>query len=817
MSTIFVTNQTADAHNPPWKIPTWAYIAASPNPVGVGQQVIVVMWLNEPAPGAAMGNDIRFHNYKLTITKPDGATKTMEWPVVEDTTSSVYATYTPDQVGIYKLVFDFPGQTFTWSGAYQNDIYLPSTSKELDLIVQQESLAAPITSYPLPSEYWTRPIEGQNTDWGKIASNWLRMPYITGGSYGYFQPDGIGPNSAHILWTKVVSDGGVAGGSYLDVDGENFYSGMAYNARFASPIIMNGRLFYELPYGNSAGGGGYQALDLQTGEELWWTNTTGIGVPSFGYYLAYHDPNQHGVIPDGWLFTNNFARAYNPPTGLVSSLNITGVPSGTAVVGPSGEILRLQLNSANKWVAQWNSSKVFTTQTSGTINASLPSSYDWNVTIPTLGSGTWSIWREVIRDNIMLLTQGSFGGVGDWLGANITAVSLNPVSRGQVLWSHYYPAAPNNMTRTLQLLDPVNRVFVMSEKETFKNYGYKLDDGSLLWETNLPADGTDHAFWTMSGMRDHVQSAYGMLYANRYGGLTYCWDTKDGKLLWTYGNGGSGNNTNPGLQSAWNYWPTWIFAIADGKLYTLNGEHSPNTPLYKGAQTRCIDAFTGEEIWTLTGTGGYPGRTGVALADGIFTYFNLYDSKLYAIGKGSSATTVEAPLAAIPLGSSLVIQGSVMDTSAGTKQEEPTVRFPNGVPAVSDASQSAWMEYVYMQKPRPTNITGVSIALSIVDANGNYRDIGTTTSDTDGFFSYQWAPDISGKYIIYASFAGSESYWPSHAVAAFAVDSAASTPSPYPVTLLPPTEMYIGAAAAAIIVTIAVGFAITILVLKKRP
>jgi len=46
---------------------------------------------------------------------------------------------------------------------------------------------------------------------------------------------------------------------------------------------------------------------------------------------------------------------------------------------------------------------------------------------------------------------------------------------------------------------------------------------------------------------------------------------------------------------------------------------------------------------------------------------------------------------------------------------------------------------------------------------------------------------------------------------------AAPTASPYPVTTLPPTETYIAEAAIAIIIAIAIGFAVTILVLRKRP
>jgi uncharacterized protein GlcG (DUF336 family) len=126
------------------------------------------------------------------------------------------------------------------------------------------------------------------------------------------------------------------------------------------------------------------------------------------------------------------------------------------------------------------------------------------------------------------------------------------------------------------------------------------------------------------------------------------------------------------------------------------------------------------------------------------------------------------------------------------------------------------MEYVYMQKPRPTNATGVPVTLSVVDANGNYRTIGTVTSDSDGFYAYNWTPDISGQYTVYASFGGSESYWPSHAVASFAVDQAAPTPSPIAEVTLPPTEMYILAGVAAIIIAIAIVGIVIITMLRKR-
>ena len=119
-----------------------------------------------------------------------------------------------------------------------------------------------------------------------------------------------------------------------------------------------------------------------------------------------------------------------------------------------------------------------------------------------------------------------------------------------------------------------------------------------------------------------------------------------------------------------------------------------------------------------------------------------------------------------------------MDVSAGTQQEQQKANFPNGVPAVSDKSQSAWMEYIYMQKPKPTDVTGVSVSVDVIDSNGNQRNIGITTSDSSGAFSLQWVPDIEGKYTVLANFAGSNSYWPSSAETSFAVDHAAATPAP---------------------------------------
>jgi len=812
-----------------------------------------------------------------------------------------YYQYTPVETGNYTFKFDYPQQTYTWTPAgvtpaanYTGDIFL-GASKTITLVVQDEQIPAPLESYPLPTEYWSRPIEGQNTYWYTTASNWLGTPYIIGAAAGYgipgaIQPDGSAPNSAHVMWTKPIQYGGVVGGNDTAIPGEMWYSGLSYNVRFSNPLIIQGTLYYQEPYGNGAAGGDYVAVNLQTGKELWRINASATGVslaPSFGYVYTYESPNQHGVLPNGLLIATQGGgfgggptawRAYDPRTGVLTTMNVTNVPSGTNVAGPQGEYLKYILtnlgNSTNPnwYLAQWNSTNVIgggqglspTNWYSGSLNANVPitparpttsagagqawnwngiawvavpsaqatsttPSYDWNISLPTLKGTGWSVGMAslgviplVTVNGMMLLVQGTFGGhPGDFYAtvttdpANITAISLKQNAIGQVLWTNSYQQAPGNNTRLITDWDPSSGVFVFCDKESMTHYGYSLTDGSYLWgPTVLTNDFTTDYNYMAIGLE---RAANGKLYFTGYSGILYTYDLKTGKLLWTYGNGGEGNTTLSGFATPYGRYPTFISVIADGKVYLDTTEHSPNSPLYKGARFRAINATDGTELWTILDYGNQMYGGQAAVADGYLATLNSYDSQIYVFGKGPSATTVTAPDVAATLGTSIVLKGTVTDIAAGTKQDQQAARFPNGVPAVSDASMGPWMEYVYMQKPRPTNVVGVEVVLSVLDANNNFREIGKTTTDSNGFYSFNWNPDIAGKYTLYASFAGSESYWPSNAVTAFAVDPAPQAPT---TETQPPqtsmTDTYLVAGVAVIVVAIAIVGAVLGMMLRKR-
>ncbi len=887
----------ASAHDPPWtNIPTYAYVFVSPNPVGVNQLVSITMWIDKVPPSAVGIAGDRWTHYSIAITKPDGQVET-KGPFTSYAESTAFTSYTPTQVGTYTIKFTFPGQTASLynpdnglpgtPGVFIGDYFLGSSATST-LVVQTDQITA-VEDYGLPNRYWTRPIEGQNTNWATIASNYLGAPQIV----GVIQPDGSAPNSAHVMWTKQLQFGGVVGGSY-NIPGVGYYTGLSYEGEFGNPLILQGRLYYPLPRGDEAVGGGYVCVDLQTGETLWYQDYPVVGsgflassfAPTFGQLYDYESMNQHGVIMNGYLWAstgNPFAAffglppqpnnwiAYDPLTGenLFNLTNTAGSPAGffggagSAARGPNGEILMATLGGASPfgpstWLAMWNntaapgetgdpggtSSDTYQWRPVGkTIDSS--TSYSWNVTLSQPLPPGASI-NYVAAEDFLLGSAGvsptssMFSGYGSPDPRTVFVVSLKPQTRGQVLWMKNYAAPAGNLTRQMGPIDPVNRVFTMTDKETMQWLGYSLDNGNLLW--GPVGNPTAFAYFGQVGTPGQQgYCAYGNLYTTGgYGSLLYCYDTLTGTLKWTYGNGGVGNSTYGGLDTPYGNYPLFIGAIADGKVYCYSSEHSPTSPMWKGEKVRCIDATTGAELWTILGWGavGSFGQTPWPVADGCLAYLNAYDGQIYCIGKGPSATTVTASPKVTAKGSNVLIEGTVTDICAGAKNLVETGEF-NTVPAMSDASQGSWMEYLYMQKPCPSDAIGVPVKLTAIDPNGNWQDIGTVTSDPDGTFRVMWTPPVEGTYKIFATFEGSNSYWGSSASTGIGIESApAASPSVAPTTAptvapttapttaptaspsvapppeaAPSTDIYIIAAAAAVIIIVA---AVAAVFLKKR-
>ncbi len=826
----------ASAHTPPLTIQTFPFLAVSPNPVGVGQTVFIVMWLHGAPPTAAGIAGDRWHDFTITITQPNGNTQKLG-PFTSDPTGSTYTLYTPDQLGTYSIKFDYTGQVLTWvnptnglvsqpsalrpgSADFVNDTFLPSSTTTT--LTVQETQITPVEDYALPTNYWTRPIEGQNTEWAKVASNWLR-----GGQLGHpflTQNDGPGPKTPHVMWANPIELGGIVGGS-SQITGEAFYAGGSYEGRFANSIIMAGRLYHQLPLGHSGGAidrsAGYVCVDLRTGKQLWYSDQIGIesakvgpgGSTPFsmraamkGQLFDYESMNQHGVVGGIiWEVTGSKWIAWDAFTGKWL-FNETNVPVGYEVYTSKGEIVRyvLRYNSTTRsgTLALWNNTQdqVGLDLALGTVSEAyqwrpngkqvdMSTAYSWTVSVPDLSGLAAPSIMWVIPGDIILGTSAVWPSVGGVLTKTpypitMWALSDKPANRGQLLWVQNYTDPGTSVTPLMGPLDASTRVYTMTNIETMEWIGYSLDTGVKLWG---PIAGATRAYtYYGSGKGGGQQGfvAYGNLYTQGFGGELICFSMKDGSVLWRY------NNTNSGMDTPWGLRPIFVSAIADGKVYAFNNEHSPNVPLYKGQKIYCVDAFTGKEIYTMMGWSGQVGGGGestAALAESFLTYYNYYDGQVYCVGKGPSATTIEAPLTAITKGEGLILRGTVTDQSAGAQAKVDANLF-SSVPAVSDESQAAWMEYIYMQKPKPTNTTGVQVKLTAIDPNGNTINIATVASDNSGLYSYLWAPETSGKYTVTAAFEGSDSYWPSSAVTAIGVTPATAAPSQSPIPTSAPTS-----------------------------
>jgi len=836
----------------PMTIPTFAYISVSTNPVGVNQPVEVIMWLNQLPFGTAPDNDIRFHNYQLIITAPDGTSQTRTFAVVSDPVAAQDTSFTPTQVGTYTLKFNFPGQIYTWpfmftifgpNTAYLNATYSAS-SATTTLTVQQAPITS-IPSNPLPTNYWTRPIYGTNSNWWTIASNWLgdqapgysgfAVTYNMGGNGEQLSGAGdvVGSLTGHIMWTMPLEIGGIVGGNQTVIQGDSYFEGSAYEQRYTNPIIVDGILIFKEPVSFSGPSDGPTvAVDLRTGKQLWSSST--MPQISFAYIYDVQDPNDHGVYPPILFSVSGGAsmfgsspmtwKAYDAYTGtyMFTTENITMGDTSTTMLGPEGEYLVISLanlgtaTKPNWYLQEWNSSRLWgnnysggsttppvvppisnegddlpgswaggTVTTMGFYGPSqeyIPSMYDFNVSIPylnTLGASPTIVGG--IYGSTLLAYSGNLPSTGmDFMGSmsnspyTYATFNINentPSSLGSVIWHETLNPPPNNITILQAGIDPVNRVFVEDWRETQQYVGYSLDTGTKLWGPTVAQDMLDYYGSPASGSLSNC-FAYGKMYSAAYAGVVYCYDTATGKILWTYGNGGPGNSTNSGLETPFGRYPTFVNAIGNGVVYLVTTEHTIETPIFKGSLQRAINATTGAEIWTVSGYTGEFMEFSYAAADGYNTWFNGYDDQVYVVGRGPSATTVEAPLTSIVQGSSLTVQGFVTDIATGTTQDQVKSNFPHGVPCVSDASMCAWMGYVYQQQPCPNTATGVLVHLTAFDPNNNTEDLGYATTDLSGNYAIQWTPPVPGVYKITATFAGTNGYWPSNAETAISVSEA---------------------------------------------
>ena len=334
-----------------------------------------------------------------------------------------------------------------------------------------------------------------------------------------WQQGGTGPDSSHIVWTAPFEDGGVVGGINTGINGATFYSGGSYEGRFQNALIINGRLYYKAPLSDqvsvaATGAGAYTCRDLRTGEILWTNDAIN---PTFGELYCYESPNQHGVIPNGYLWqavtvgSTQTWIAWDSLTGKWL-FNITDVPTtGTVAYTSQGEIVKYILNynttAKSGWLALWNWTSANGVPASSTtsngvqlngpesgtnylqfrpvgrvINAS--TAYSWNVSITADLTGALTTQNPTIQyvlpgDVLFGTTPSIAPGVLSLRGTvnpyQVWTLSLADSNKGSLIWKKSYTAPSNNMTLNLGPIDPVNRVWTTTTAEDMQYQGYSLD------------------------------------------------------------------------------------------------------------------------------------------------------------------------------------------------------------------------------------------------------------------------------------------------------------------------------------------------------
>jgi outer membrane protein assembly factor BamB len=819
---------------------TWKstpYLSFRPNPVGVGQTILVNLWTIE---GPSFTR--YFTDFKVTFTKPDGTTdvKTLNSYFAD---STAWFEYTVDQIGTWKIKFDFPGQYYPagnytmpagtsmpgYTESFTRSLYYePASTAEQTLTVQQ-NVVLPWPTSPLPTDLWTRPIMTENREWWTIGGNFpWRGP--SGGStwdqlypntYGYytsnvgffagdnqrFTPWVQAPNTSHLAWTRKIQLSGILGGDqgYLSMTTGSgtpsvIYQGMAYQTvTKPMPMTVNGSTVVEAT-------SVLQCYDIRTGQIFW--EETGVPGPtaieySEGTPAVPGATAAVGYTPALIAMSGNRLIKITPATGAVS-VNVS-IPAWASITGFStsvyytnGYVLSVQQTSATggpgaygtptagiyrliNWTTIGTSSDFSTRIIS---NISWPAAYLGDVADYGSGIGfrvAEVSWFDTPATGFPYAFPPYDNATGFRYGTRMMAISF---ATGKVLWDKsigqtiYHPAASIAYNGKLAIL-------VRDAGQTGSlgsgGYYYCFDEytGTQIWKSeqmDYPWDSG--AFGAYS-----IATAYGMFFRFGYGGI-YAFDWTNGKILWKYTAPAFSEYETPYTDENGTTVYSWNAGgwIADGKLYAYNTEHTPSQPITRGWGVHCINITTGELIWKTK----MVGSTG-AVADGYLTVSGT-DGIMYVYGKGKSTTTVTAPQIVVSKGTGIVITGTVLDQSPA----QP------GTPAVSKDSMTTQMEYLHRQMPidglwHNETITGVPVTLTALGSDGSSTNIGTVTTDGYyGTFSKTWTPSAEGDYKIISSFAGDDSYGSSGAATAVSVGPAPAaiqfpeqtTPADYTMTIV---------------------------------
>ncbi len=520
--------------------PSYAFLQTVPHEIALGQSVFLVMWVDKPPPTASGILGDRWVGMTVTITKPDGS-KITQGPFESDDAGGYTDVYTPDQLGNYSVVFNFPGETLTGSqgnAGFPNitpdvgDVFSAATSA-VETFVVSHNAAYTIPQNPLPTGYWQNPVEAFNNNWYVIDGNWLGLgtvEFASTGDYaftGNFNPYTQAPLTGHIVWTSPLcpgSPGGQMGGEFGGSLQSNYYCGFQYQPKFA-PIVINGVLYYDaIP--NYSSGGAYQgwiARNLRTGEIIWQKSTRNefgdgsIDVLICGQVYVYKTMNTYGgqtfLWADRTVGFNTYLDLFDAATGNWIC-TISGYPGGffgaPSFQGQDGSLLQYTINSTGplgpygpiteQSFTFWNSSvclNPYNSQfwglpqgqtipyTQGIVwSTNLPLTYQGNplgtsYVFDGVGHGTMDTDNQ-----IAIVTAGAgMASMYEWNTGWLVETAIN-LNTGAILWTKNQTETP--YATTMLCPGASNGVYVEWTKETLTFSGYSTLTGAKVWGPTTP-------------------------------------------------------------------------------------------------------------------------------------------------------------------------------------------------------------------------------------------------------------------------------------------------------------------------------------------
>ena len=677
---------------------SYVYVAdgAGPRGIGIGETILLVAWTADMPPDTGETSGVvssptgraGWSGMQIQVWDPDNETVILDMPY-SDPVGANYISYTPTKVGNYTIQAIFPRTDkelkVTTSSAGSNYragdhyIYTAAVSPKDTFEVKAEATTQWIES-PLPTGYWTRPISGASRDWFVLAGSWLggaANVWPMGSSGGNIGTYGWGdsPESAHILWSKPFSIGGITDERFGDSAGHTaHYQG----TEFSPTIILDGKIHWTPRY-VTHGSKGYEIIDLYSGQtlKLDWNAST----PAFGSIYQYESPNQHGTFEYLWdtgrtvsffgssgtpiqlpqvVTVANVIQAQNLSVIKVGNpykLNTSTTPlvtgtiwkmmdaktgngicyianvstAGTNVYGKDGSILYYNMvnkgtaTNPNYYLSVWNSS-------AGTMVAS------------QAGTGYWQ-WRPAGGD---FGAENPYFGTGDFF--NPMTMDYDIVHNGNVFYSQNF-SIPNidgprnsvlNETGTIRAIRQDDIMIIGTQGQNNKYgtvegwmMGISLkpeNKGTQLWKTTFTPPFTDvdknitaAAMFTGGFTLNGVYPEDGVFVFSEVKQLKFwVYDLYTGQKLW---------ETEPNALPQYNFYSQGLVVI-NGQLIIYGG--------YSG-ELNSFNITTGEKLWT-------------------------YDAK--GIG-------VESPYGNYPITVSAVSDDKIYTTSWEHSYTIPLIRGPN--------------------------------------------------------------------------------------------------------------------------------------------